>query len=112
VTFELTPEGANTKLKVTHTGLETFDGKNNPEYARARIVWKALTEDHWWGPKGMPTHVSQTGTSPGRNFSYSMKLPDGQEWWGKWVYREIVPPEKLVSIVSFTHEQGTRSGTP
>jgi uncharacterized protein YndB with AHSA1/START domain len=35
-----------------------------------------------------------------------MKLPDGQEWWGKWVYREIVAPEKLVSVVSFTDEQG------
>lgn len=34
VTFELFPEGQKTKLKLTHTGLETFDPKNNPDLAR------------------------------------------------------------------------------
>jgi uncharacterized protein YndB with AHSA1/START domain len=35
-----------------------------------------------------------------------MRSPDGREMWGKWVYREIVPPERLVSVVSFTDAEG------
>jgi uncharacterized protein YndB with AHSA1/START domain len=26
--------------------------------------------------------------------------------WGKWTYREIIPPERIVSVVSDTDEQG------
>jgi uncharacterized protein YndB with AHSA1/START domain len=33
VTFELSGEGNKTKLKLTHTGLETFP-QNNPDFAR------------------------------------------------------------------------------
>jgi uncharacterized protein YndB with AHSA1/START domain len=33
VTFELYEEGKNTRLKLTHTGLETFP-KNNPDFAK------------------------------------------------------------------------------
>ena len=29
-------------------------------------------------------------------FHYSMKSPDGHEMWGRFVYREIVAPEKIV----------------
>ena len=35
-----------------------------------------------------------------------MSLPDGGLMWGKWVYREIVAPERLVTIVSFSDENG------
>jgi uncharacterized protein YndB with AHSA1/START domain len=41
-----------------------------------------------------------------------MKTPDGKEWWGKWVYREIVAPEKMVSVVSFTDEKGNPTRHP
>jgi uncharacterized protein YndB with AHSA1/START domain len=34
-----------------------------------------------------------------------MKAPDGADMWGKFVYREIVAPEKLVFIVSFSNPQ-------
>lgn len=34
VTFELFPEGDNTRLKLTHTGLESFPA-NNPDFARS-----------------------------------------------------------------------------
>jgi uncharacterized protein YndB with AHSA1/START domain len=35
-----------------------------------------------------------------------MKSPTGQPMWGKFVYREIVPPERLVFINSFSDEAG------
>lgn len=37
---------------------------------------------------------------------YGMQTPDGGVMWGKWVYREIAPPERLVFIVSFSDEAG------
>jgi uncharacterized protein YndB with AHSA1/START domain len=35
-----------------------------------------------------------------------MKSPDGQEFFSTGVYREIVPPERLVYTDSFADEQG------
>jgi uncharacterized protein YndB with AHSA1/START domain len=43
VTFELFEEGNKTRLKLTHTGLETFP-QNNPDFARESFTggWKEL----------------------------------------------------------------------
>ncbi len=43
VTFELFPEGENTRLKLTHTGLETFPS-DNPDFAQKNFVegWTAI----------------------------------------------------------------------
>ena len=37
LSFELFPEGAKTKLKITHTGLESFP--DNSHFARHRFEW-------------------------------------------------------------------------
>jgi uncharacterized protein YndB with AHSA1/START domain len=37
VTFELTQEGANTKLKLTHDGLDTFPA-DNPDFAKNNFL--------------------------------------------------------------------------
>lgn len=44
VTFELFPEGNNTRLKLTHTGLQTFVPKSNPDLARGNFFqgWTQL----------------------------------------------------------------------
>jgi uncharacterized protein YndB with AHSA1/START domain len=74
------------------------------------LVWKALTEperlERWWGPKGFTSRVHKLELRPGGVFLYSQRTPDGREMWGKWVYREIVAPERLVSVSSFTDEKG------
>jgi uncharacterized protein YndB with AHSA1/START domain len=74
------------------------------------LVWKAVTEPerlaHWWGPKGFTMLVCDVDLRPGGVFRYAMRSPDGHEMWGQWVYREIVPPERLSSVVSFTDEHG------
>lgn len=73
-------------------------------------VWQAFTESerlmHWWGPKGFATNHAEVDLRPGGLFRYGLRSPDGQDMWGRFVYREIVPPERLVSIVSFTDEKG------
>ena len=79
-------------------------------------VWQAWTEPerlkHWWGPKGFKVHTCKVDLRPGGVFHYGMKAPDGTEVWGRFIYREIVAPEKLVFIVSFSDPQGGRARHP
>lgn len=44
VSFELFPEGKRTTLRLTHTGLHTFDPERNPDLARENFVegWTSL----------------------------------------------------------------------
>jgi uncharacterized protein YndB with AHSA1/START domain len=74
------------------------------------LVWKAWTEiDHlkrWWGPKGFAMGACTLDFRPGGAFHYSMRTPDGRELWGKFVYREIVVPERIVFINSFADASG------
>jgi len=73
-------------------------------------VWKAWTEPaqlkQWWGPKGFKVHTCKVDLKPGGIFLYGMQAPDGSDVWGKFTYREIKAPEKLVFIVSFSDPQG------
>ena len=73
--------------------------------APRELVWKAFTERErmarWWGMKGLTTRVLELDLRPGGTFLYVMRMPDGREMCGKWVYREIVAPELLV-VVHFT----------
>jgi uncharacterized protein YndB with AHSA1/START domain len=73
-------------------------------------VWQAWTEParlkHWWGPRGFKVHTCKVDLRPGGTFLYGMNAPDGSEMWGKFVYREIKAPEKLVFVVSFSDAQG------
>ena len=73
-------------------------------------VWQAWTEPsrlkHWWGPRGFKVHTCKVDLRPGGVFLYGMKAPDGSDTWGKFVYREIKAPEKLVFVVSFSDPQG------
>ena len=70
------------------------------------LMWKVWTErehfTNWFGPKGIKTTIAKFDLTPGGMCHYGMETPDGKEWWGKAVYREIVPTEKLVWINSFS----------
>lgn len=74
------------------------------------LVWKAYTEadrlKKWWGPKGFTMLQCEIDLSPGGIFHYGMRAPDGSVMWGKWIFREIVAPERLVVIVAFSDEAG------
>jgi uncharacterized protein YndB with AHSA1/START domain len=73
-------------------------------------VWKAWTDaaelKNWWGPRGFKVHTAKVDLRPGGTFLYGMTAPDGGDVWGKFVYREIAAPKKLVFIVSFSDPQG------
>lgn len=74
------------------------------------LVFRAWTEAErlaqWWGPKGFKTVVRQFDLRPGGVFRYSMHADDGFEMWAKFVYREVVRPERLVFELSFTDRDG------
>ena len=42
----------------------------------------------------------------GRDVPLLLRSPNGQEMWGRFVYREIVKPERIVSVTSFSDEKG------
>jgi uncharacterized protein YndB with AHSA1/START domain len=73
-------------------------------------VWRAWTEREqlmqWFGPKGFTMPHITLDLRPGGICHYAMRGPDGREMWGKWTYREIVAPEKLVLVSSFSDAQG------
>jgi uncharacterized protein YndB with AHSA1/START domain len=73
-------------------------------------VWRAWTEVehlvHWWGPKGFTVSHCTVDLRPGGMMHYCLRMPEGGEMWGRFVYREIVKPERLVWVNSFSDAQG------
>jgi len=89
----------------------------NPEFVISRtfdapreLVWKAWTEPErlaqWFGPKGTKISSSKNDLRPGGVYHYGMRTPDGTEMWGKWVYREVEKPARLVFVNSFSDPEG------
>ncbi|MBS1584696.1 MAG: SRPBCC domain-containing protein [Bacteroidetes bacterium] len=84
--------------------------------APRELVFKAWTEAQhlakWWGPKGLDLMVNKLDLQPGGIFHYRMIAPDGTTLWGRFIYKEIVSPEKLVFISSFSDEKGDIKSMP
>jgi uncharacterized protein YndB with AHSA1/START domain len=76
------------------------------------LVWKAWTEpEHmkrWWGPQHFTAPVCKIDLRVGGTYLYCMRSPEGQDYWGTGVYREVVPLERIVYTDSFADEQGNR----
>lgn len=72
-------------------------------------MWKAWTDAErlakWWGPKDFDIVSVKLDLRPGGTCHYCLKSPEGQEMWGKFIFREIVPQERLVFIVGFSDER-------
>jgi uncharacterized protein YndB with AHSA1/START domain len=147
-------EGAKTRLKLTHEGLETFQPEDHPDLARGEfaggwanivssldqflkgteeitgkefvitrvfdapraLIFKAWTDPehlkHWWGPQGFTFVKCKLDLRPGGLFHYLMRSPDGNEMWGKFVFREIVPPERLIWVNSFSDKDANTTRPP
>jgi len=94
----LVTEPADRVLKITRT----FDAPRS-------LVFKAWTEpEHmarWWGPRGFTSTVLKNELRPGGAYRIHMLGPDGDHW-SQGVYREIVPPERLVMVGSWADAHG------
>jgi uncharacterized protein YndB with AHSA1/START domain len=71
-------------------------------------IWKAWSEadqlQHWWGPKGCAIEVARLEFTPGGFFHYSMKFEGAPKMWGRFNYRQIAMPERIVWLNSFANE--------
>jgi uncharacterized protein YndB with AHSA1/START domain len=84
--------------------------------APRELVWRAFTESdrlaQWWGPQGLEMLVTRLDLRPGGVFHYSMRSPEGQILWGRFLYRDIRAPERLVFVSSFSDEEGNITRAP
>ncbi len=73
-------------------------------------VWKAWTERErlmrWFSPKGFSMTSAKLDLRPGGMLHYCLRSPEGKEMWGKFVYRVIDAPERIVLVNSFSDEKG------
>jgi uncharacterized protein YndB with AHSA1/START domain len=72
------------------------------------LVFQVFTQpEHlkrWWMPQPYTIATCTIDLRPGGIWHYSVRSPEGQEHWSRSVYREIVPPEKLVYTSTFADE--------
>ncbi len=73
-------------------------------------VWQALTQaerlQEWWGPTGFTVFAAEMDLRPGGVFHCGMRSLEGYKMWGKFVYREVVAPQRLVFVNSFSNAAG------
>ena len=62
--------------------------------------------------KGFTMASCTVDLRPGGVFHYGMRWPDGKVMWGKWVYREVTRPERIVHVFSFSDEAGGLTRNP
>lgn len=75
------------------------------------LVWKMFTEiEHalaWGGPRDYPMTRLEADLRPGGKWRGCLRAKEGgEELWQGGVYREIVPPERLVYTFAWDKESG------
>lgn len=64
------------------------------------LVWKVWTDiehaRHWWGPKGFTLPFLEVDGRVGGTWRATMRSPDGRDYAQHGVFREIVPPRRIV----------------
>jgi len=94
----LVTEPADRVLKITRI----FDAPRS-------LVFKAWTDSEhiarWWGPRGFKSDVIKNDLRPGGAYRIHMLGPDGDHWT-QGIYREVLPPERLVMVGSWADAQG------
>jgi uncharacterized protein YndB with AHSA1/START domain len=84
--------------------------------APIKLVWDLWTKpEHlakWWGPKDFEMQDLKLDLREGGMFHYSMKGPGDFIMWGKFVFREVAAPHRLIFLVSFSDEKGGTTRAP
>lgn len=78
--------------------------------APRELVWRAWTDPEyfkrWWGPRDYTCPFCEMDLRQGGKYLYCMRSPQGADYWGTGVFREVVPLERIVFTDSFADEQG------
>ena len=84
--------------------------------APRELVFKVFSQaEHlarWWGPAGWEWVKGDLDFRPGGQFHYCMRLAGGAEMWGKFLYREIEAPRRIVFINGFSNAAGELTRHP
>jgi uncharacterized protein YndB with AHSA1/START domain len=87
----------------------TFTISREFDAPRAKLFELWIRPEHlgkWFGPKGFELEIKSADIRTGGSSLTRMKSPDGLVIWGKWIIREILPPERLIFIDCFSNESG------
>lgn len=80
------------------------------------LVWKAWTDaEHlkkWFGPKGTTLPTAKMDFRVGGTYHYCLRMPNGGDTWGKWTFRDIKAPERIVLISCFSDANGGATRHP
>jgi uncharacterized protein YndB with AHSA1/START domain len=72
------------------------------------LMFQVFTESEhlmrWWVPQPYTLPVCTVDLRPGGIWHYCLRSPEGQVQCARSVYREVVPPEKLVYTTTFADE--------
>jgi uncharacterized protein YndB with AHSA1/START domain len=74
-------------------------------YAVAAPTRRAILA-RWYAPPGCRIEFRHLDVRPGGTFRSCIRTPDGHACWCKGVYREVVPPERIVSTMVIADEHG------
>ena len=78
--------------------------------APRELVWQAWTDPQhlmrWWGPKDFTAPACKIDLRVGRKYHFCMRSPDGQDYWNKGIFRELVERERIVYTDSFADAEG------
>jgi uncharacterized protein YndB with AHSA1/START domain len=74
------------------------------------LVFKAWTDCErlmrWWGPKDFTTPFCKIDLHPEGVFHYCMRSPEGRDYCGKSIYREVVELQRIIFTDFFVDEEG------
>ncbi|EKU60963.1 SRPBCC domain-containing protein [Acinetobacter nosocomialis] len=80
------------------------------------LVFKVHTDinhlQNWMSPKNFKIIHTLMDFRVGGTYHYGLEGPDGTQMWGKQVFREIVPNERLTFIQSFSDKDGNNTRHP
>jgi uncharacterized protein YndB with AHSA1/START domain len=96
---------ANRSLEIVATPGQPTIVMRRSFKAPRRIVYQAFTRpEHlrrWWGPRELELVVCEIDLRVGGAYRFVQRAPDGQEFAFRGVYRELRPPERIVSTFVF-----------
>jgi uncharacterized protein YndB with AHSA1/START domain len=97
------------------TDLQDFAFSRTFDAPRER-VWRAWSDAaalaQWWGPKNTEMRVLKLDFRPGGMFHYTIAFQPGHEMYARFIYREIVVPERIVFVISFSDAAGGITRAP
>ena len=96
------------ELAVNYSATEFVLDKRKRRLVMSRVfaaprdrLWRVYTDPklvpQWWGPRYLKTTVERMEVRRGGRWRYVQQDPDGNVFAFRGEYREVVPPERLVS---------------